>query len=407
VDATPEHDPRWRGLRFLSAMLHAYPDAGPVLLPQSYADQAGLPRVAYTYDSALALLAYLACVETDIGAPVGESGAPLDAAREIGTTLLYLLDRTGDGHLRSAYHIGSEGPDGTGDGARTADQAWAALALARLYRHTAEPPLLAAALALGQWVRQTCRSDGRLGGFRDGTGAGGRVMPSVSTAENAGLAACFAELGALTGDRGWLDPGRDASGFVGRMWNRGGRHYRNGSPDGNSAYLSAPTLTAQTLPWIALRDPKAAACLGQILQVLPAVDAPVRPDDLTPLPGGRLRGVGERPGGEGVWLEGCAQYALALRSARGGRLPAEVQFATLVRAQFMYGKEQTVGGVPLPDGQGVIAATRPLPAGWSPTPPQPVLSVAATAWLILAATEVNPMVPEPAPVATGRGGHKR
>src|SRR5436309_16005718 len=52
--------PRRRAASFLDATMDAYPINGATRLAQSYADQSGLFSTAFTYDHALAILAYLA-----------------------------------------------------------------------------------------------------------------------------------------------------------------------------------------------------------------------------------------------------------------------------------------------------------------------------------------------------------
>ncbi len=395
-----EHDPRTRGLRFLSAMRRAYPETGPVRLPQSYADQAGLPRTAFTYDAALAMLAYLVAERVERAEKVGEARGDLgEAAREIGEGLLY-VQRTDpvyrDGRLRQAYALEPYRPGGPAQirrgltGSRTRDQAWAGIALCELYRHGGDPAALAGAQRLGAWVRDNCRADGALGGFREGTDPDGVARPGLSTADNAALVALYDRLAGLTGDRVWLACAQHAAGFVRRMWTRSGRHFASGSPDGRDIARGVPRLDAQTLPWLVLGDSRTVSCLAWVLRNLRVTDTPTRPGGTQPA-GPRLTGITSDPAAGAVWLEGCGQYALALRHAPGGEVPAQAQLCTLIRAQMTLGRDQTVDGRPLPEGSGVVAASSQLCLDGAPVPYRPVRHVGATAWLVLAACPVNPL----------------
>lgn len=388
-----EHDPRWRALRFLDAMRHAYPDAGPVRLPQSYADQANLPRTGFTYDAALAVLAYLAVARTErVAGRPGNSEPLLHAAREIAGGLLHVQQGDPaytDGRLRQAYALDPyrpAAPVGIRRAAsRAGDQAWAGIALCELYRQGGDPLVLAGARRSGAWVRDSCRSGAALGGFRDGTAADGTPLMSVSTADNAALVALFDRLAGLTGERVWLACAQHAAGFVRRMWSRGGRHFHAGSPDGRVPAAAAPSVAAQALSWLALGDPRTLGCLGWVLRTLRVTDPPARPTGALPA-GPRLTGIAADTAAGVVWLEGCAQYSLALRHAPGGELPAQAQLCTPIRAQMMLGRDQTVDGRPLPEGCGVIAASSRLCL-----PAVPVRHVGASAWLVLAACPANPL----------------
>jgi hypothetical protein len=312
----------------------AYPDSG-VRLPQSYADQAGLPRTAFTYDAALAGLAYLAA-------------GHLAHAREIAAGLLSV--QADDGRLYRAYALDA-GPVVHSGGTWAGDQAWAGIALCEVYREGGDPRLLAGARRLGMWVRDNHGPD------------------SLSTADSAVLVALFDRLAGLTGDRAWLGCAQQAAGSVRRTWHRGGR------------YFTAATLAAQVFAWLAIGDHHTVGCLDWVLRNLRVTDTA----------GPRLTGITAEPGGDAVWLEGCAQYAVALSQTPGGAVPAQAQLCPPIRAQMMLGRDQTVAGRPLPAGCGVIAASSPLAVPGAPAVSQPVRHVGATAWLVLAGYGVNPL----------------
>src|SRR5690348_9464916 len=75
-------------LHFVDLMLDAYRGGDAVRLPQSHADQVGLFSTGFTYDAAVALLAYLA---------TGTPGRVAQAQR-IGAGLLYAQQHDPDFH---------------------------------------------------------------------------------------------------------------------------------------------------------------------------------------------------------------------------------------------------------------------------------------------------------------------
>lgn len=73
-----------------------------------------------------------------------------------------------------------------------------------------------------------------------------------------------------------------------------------------------------------------------------------------------------KPNRNGVWFEGTAHLALALRDrgARGDESRARRLLASLERAQDHLGTAQTVGGRPLPARSGIVSASSPLDTGF-------------------------------------------
>jgi hypothetical protein len=410
------------GYEFLDRMFDAYQDGAAIRLPQSYTDQVGLFSTGFTYDAALAVLAFLAG---------GGQPGMIGQAHRIGTGLIYAQQHDPlftDGRLRQAYTVGpyTRGgvthPDGfvRGDGtvnaggpfgftgSYTGDQAWAGIALAALYEFTGDGAARQAALRLGAWIWRTCHSQGPLGGFTGGLGKDGHTpIPTMSTAHNAVLVALFGRLARLVGTidaQHWLRARGDAAGFVAKMWNPALGHFHRGSPDGEQLLHGAPSLDGQVQACLALGNPDA---LPWVAGALTVTDTSARRNSALPA-GKRVTGVTvstasrtadptrpiepglPRPDPSGVWFEGCAQYACALRhSPDPSSVPARL--AVLADAQATLGAGQTVGGTPLPDGYGVVAASSPVTAGFDPTGYYPSRHVAATAWYLLAATATNPL----------------
>jgi hypothetical protein len=99
-----------------------------------------------------------------------------------------------------------------------------------------------------------------------------------------------------------------------------------------------------------------------------------------------------RPNRNGVWFEGTAHLALALRdrAGRGDAARAHRLVASIERAQELLGTGQTVGGRGLPERAGVVSATSPLDTGFG-FGYYPYRHTGATAWYLLAAARSNPL----------------
>ncbi|WP_412742638.1 hypothetical protein [Krasilnikovia sp. MM14-A1004] len=412
---------RRRAIRFLDAMLAAHADSSELRLPQSYADQIGLYATGFTYDAALAILAYLD----------DDRAESEDRARLLGQSLVYAQQhdpRYADGRLRQAYTVGPytrDGvaqpygfvlPDGTVNvggafgftGSGTGECAWAALALCALHRRTGDDRFFGGAVRLGEWIAQTCRSAGPLGGFTVGTGRDGGALARVSTTQNADLVALFGQLAELTGDRAWLALRGGALRFVTAMWNPVRQAFASGTPDGVSVEREPMQLEAQTHAWLALADLDHVGSLDTVSRRLTVTDTARAPNSVL-RPGRSFTGVTvsaasrtadpaveiepglPRPDPDAVWLEGTAQYALALRLSPLGPAPGADGLRTLVAAQAQLGADQTVGGRPLPAGGALLAATSPLHVGFVDSGYYPYAHVAATAWYLLAAAGTNPL----------------
>ncbi|GGL30300.1 Tat pathway signal sequence domain protein [Planomonospora parontospora] len=412
---------RRRAIAFLDAMMDAHATGERLRLPTSFADQARLYGTAFTYDAALAILAYLADTRTE----------SFQRARLLGRSLVYAQQHdplASDGRLRQAYTVGPTTADAgrepdafvNADGtvniggaygstaSGTGEQAWAGLALCALYRRTRDAQLLAAATRLASWVVDTCTSAGALGGFTGGIDRDGRPRPQASTGHNADLAAFFSRLADLTGERAWRTHRERAAAFVTRMWDADRQAYATGSPDGATIDTESLWLEAQTHPWLAFTTPGHAGCLTTVARRLAVTDTSASPNSA--LSGNlRLRGVTvsaasrtaatatpiepglPAPDPDAVWLEGTAQYAAALQRTGRGAAAADPWLRELALAQNRLGAGQTVAGKALPARSGLQAASSPLHVGEGASGYLPVLHVGTTAWYVLAATGTDPL----------------
>lgn len=421
------HHPALRaGYRFLNAAMDVhYPAYGMLRLPQSYADQVGLYGTAYTYDAALAALAYLA-----EGSP-----ASVERARVIGESLRFAQEHDPgyrDGRLRQSYTVGPYErngvvqpngfvqPDGMVNAGNvfdhsaslTGDQAWAGLALVALARRGLHPAFLTAATKLGNWVAATCGTNQALGGYRAGINRAGTTLTRTDTAQNAVLAAFFGQLATLTGDEIWVERRTKAAAFVHRMWQEDGGFYACGSDDGIVVARFPVTTTAQVTTVLALHDsarPAQETALDYVVNELTVTDTAERDHSALPV-GVTVTGVTfsdrsrlvdpdvpiepglHRPDPDAVWLEGTAQLAAALlvRARVGDLEAAHARLNTLAEVQSRLGTRETAGSKPLPDGEGLIAASSALHSGVGDTGYYPYRHVGTTAWYLLAATGTNP-----------------
>ncbi|MEG8277333.1 Tat pathway signal sequence domain protein [Streptomyces sp. AHA2] len=412
-----------RGHAFLAAAMDAYPDHGAVRLTQSYTDQAGLFSTAFTYDNALAILAHLA-TRTRTGQI---------RARILGDALLYaqLHDPAyDDGRLRQAYNTGPytfyDGTpqpdgfvraDGTANvgtqfgftGTAVGDMAWAGIALSALARRTGARRFLTGAVRIGEWIERTGRTDEPLGGYKFGVDGANQKLPFTSTEHNTDLICLFGRLARLTGDRVWRERRGRAEAFVRRMWEPSGGFFYTGTNDGETVNRSPIPEDTQTWTHLALGSRRHSRSLDWAAAELAVLDHSGRTNSTVPA-GQSYEGVtfssaslladedapiasGQpRPDRNGVWFEGTAHLALALRDrgARGDEARARRLIASAEKAQDLLGAGQTVGGGALPERSGVVSASSPLDTGFG-FGYYPYRHTGATAWYLMAATRYNPL----------------
>ena len=412
-----------RGHAFLAAAMDAYPEHGSVRLTQSYTDQAGLFSTAFTYDNALAVLAHLATRTAD--------GRVRAVA--LGDALLYAQAHDpayDDGRLRQAYNVGpytffdgSLQPDGfvradgTANvgtqfgftGTAVGDMAWAGIALSALARRTGARRFLDGAVRIGTWIERTGRTDEPLGGYKFGVNGADEKLPFTSTEHNTDLVCLFGRLALLTGDRVWRERRARAEAFVKKMWEPAGGYFYTGTNDGVSVNKSPIPEDAQTWTHLALDSRSYARSLDWAAAELAVLDHADRRNSTVPA-GQTYEGatfgsasllanedapIAEfqpKPDRNGVWFEGTAHLALALRDrhGRGDEARARRLIDSIEQAQDLLGADQTVGGKALPERSGVVSASSPLDTGFG-FGYYPYRHTGATAWYLLAATRTNPL----------------
>lgn len=410
-----------RAQAFLAAAMDAYPDHGTIRLAQSYADQSGLFSTAFTYDNALVILALLAC-------PGGESRAVA-----LGDALLYAQAHDpahDDGRLRQAYNVGpytfydgSPQPDGfvradgTANvgtqfgftGTAVGDMAWAGIALGALAGRTGERRFLTGAVRIGEWIERVGRTEEPLGGYKFGVNGADERLPFTSTEHNTDLVGLFGRLARLTGDGVWRERRARARAFVEKMWEPSGGFFYTGTNDGVTINKSPIPEDTQTWTHLVLDSRAHARSLDWAANELAVLDTADRPNSTVPsaqsyegvtfssasLLANEAAPIADgqpRPDRNGVWFEGTAHLALALRErgSAGDEKRARRLLASIERAQDLLGSAQSVGGTALPARAGVVSASSPLDTGFG-FGYYPYRHAGATAWYLLATARANPL----------------
>jgi hypothetical protein len=251
--------------------------------------------------------------------------------------------------------------------------------------------------------------DTGLGGYRGGVDATDNRLPFHATEHNIDVVALFGRLADLTGDRVWRNRRAHAAAFVTSMWQPAGGYFATGSNDGVAANTAIIPEDVQTWSFLALGAARFARSLDWAATNLKVVDDATRTN--TALTGTqRVSGVTfssqsllanenapiapfqPKPDRNGVWFEGSAHLAAALRQrcSRGDESLARRLLDQVELAQDMLGVAQTVGGRALPGRAGVVSASSPLDTGFG-FGYYPNRHLGATAWYLLAQARANPL----------------
>jgi hypothetical protein len=344
-----------------------------------------LRNVAYTYDNALALCAFVA--EGD-----------WSRAKLLADAFVYAHqhDRAySDGRLRNAYASGDLAlppgwsPSGAARlpgywdatqghwledvdqvGTSTGNVAWAMLALLNYYEARGGATYLSTALALGQWVVTNTYDTRGAGGYTGGY-VGHEPSPAKqlwkSTEHNLDLIAAFTRLYRFSGNAAWQTYAQHAQGFVNAMYVGG--HFATGTQvDGVTINAEVVPLDAQSWSFLALGD------TAQTRQALATAEV-----SHTVTYAG-FEGFDFNTDRDMPWPEGTAQMAVAYwflkDAAQGQRYVNALRWLQTNAAHA--------------NGKGIVAA----PAdglttgfGWAYNNR---LHVGATAWMIFAERHYNP-----------------
>lgn len=367
----PAASPLDRAYAFLDAMMDRYTAGRTLRLVQSYVPTGALNlnNIAFTYDNALVLLAYL---------QRGKS-ADITRATTLGDSLLFAQqhdDRLIAGRIRNAYYahpyVVKGHSNGIGIGTFTGNLAWTGIALAALARRTHAKRFLDGAVAAASWLELNTGDLRGAGGYTGGVAPDGSIIQWKATEHNVDVFALFTLVHALTGDTKWLQRAQHARGFIHAMWNKNAHHFWTGTGnDGKTVNTAFIPEDAQTWTYLALREQTYASSLDWAANHLSAVD-------------GRFRGVSfSTADRSGVWFEGTGHLAAALRIRNGNGDAAAA-------ASYLQSIELAQTRAPNADGKGIVAASHDGLATGDGGSYYAALHTGATAWYCLAKLKGNP-----------------
>lgn len=408
---------------FQNLMMDAYATGDTVRLAQSYSD-GGLESTSFTYDNAVSIHAYL----------LRDTSDGLKRAEVLGNGLIYAQANNfpfNDGRFAQAYFVNTA----TADGAyitpasfpfyfytsAVGDQAWAGMALTQLYRRTGQGKYLTAALKVANWIVANTYNTLGAGGYSFGTNINqyNQSVPSTngkSTEHNIDTYAFFTMLAELThggnADNGasWLSLAQHALAFVHAMYNATDGYFYTGTLGDQITINTYPIPEdCQTWSYMAILDNHYKRTIDWALANLQTTDtASATNSSLTgnqKITGLNFDTASFTPilpncDPNAVWLEGTSHTVAALvaRSIAGREsLPAifkDMKTAVALlnqieTAQSELGAGQTVNGVTIPLGEGLVAATSVMDTGFYYTY-GPSKHIGATGWYLIGALGGNP-----------------
>jgi len=412
-----------KAFAFQEMMMDAYATGNTVRLTQSYSD-GGLESTSFTYDNAVSIHAYLLRGTSDA----------LNRAEVLGNGLIYAQANNfpiADGRFGQAYFVNTP----TADGAyitpaafpfyfytsAVGDQAWAGMALAQLYRRTGQSKYLTAALKVANWIVTNTYNTLGAGGYSFGMNIN-QYNQSVastngkSTEHNIDTYAFFTMLATLThggkADNGasWTSLAQHALAFVIAMYNPAGGYFYTGTLGDQITINTYPIPEdCQTWSYLALLDNTYKHTIDWALANLQTTDTASATNSsltgdqkITGLNFDTASFAPILPGCDpnAVWLEGTSHTVAALVArAIAGRdsLPAlfkdlstAIGFLNQIQtAQSELGAGQTINGVTIPLGEGLVASTSLMDTGFYYTY-GPSKHIGATGWYLIAALGGNP-----------------
>jgi hypothetical protein len=409
---------------FQEMMMDVYATGDTVRLTQSYSDQSGLESTAFTYDNAVSIHAYLLSGNAD----------GLRRAEVLGNGLIYAQATNfpfNDGRFAQAYFVNTPSSDGAYVTpaafpfyfytSAVGDQSWAGMALSQLYRRTGQTKYLTAALKVANWIVTNTYNTLGPGGYSFGTNINqyNQSVPSTngkSTEHNIDTYAFFTMLAELThggsasNGMSWASLAQHALTFVMAMYNSSGGYFYTGTLGDQITINPYPIPEdCQTWSYLALLDNQRKLTIDWALANLQTTDtASATNSSLT----GSQKVTGlvfdsaslapTIPGCDpnAVWLEGTGHTVAALVArAIAGRdslptlfkdLTTAIGFLNQIQiAQSELGAGQTVNGVTIPLGEGLVASTSLMDTGFGYTY-GPSKHIGATGWYLIAALSGNP-----------------
>ncbi len=339
----------------------------PTVLPDPDADDDidfVVRNLAFSYDNALVLLAFLADGSAD----------SLRRAELIGDAFVYasLNDRFfSDGRIRTAYAAGDlilppgwtpNGIAGTvaipgfywepddeffeveQDHVDVGNNSWVMIALLALHDATGEASYLDAARRIGDFIRTFKNDTATYQGFQGGIEepedpAMETLRPWASGEHNLDIFAAFSRLAELDGDPSWLPDAAHAQTFLDSLWDPVRGCYYAGTDDPETRNEDYDQLPLDVQTWSVLALPGVPARHSELLA---CIESHHRASDEG------FTGYDFNTDQDGVWFEGTGQSALAYRLA--GRPSLAEPIENELRCT------QTTS--PFGDGSAIVATTR-------------------------------------------------
>jgi hypothetical protein len=298
-------------------------------------------------------------------------------------------------------------------GSSVGDLAWAGMALAKLHRQTGDASFLRAAIDIGNWIHNNAFDRRGAGGYTAGVDANNQKLLYKATEHNVDVYAFFGMLNILSGDKNWVNRSQSAFQFAASMWNRSGGFFWTGTVnDGVAVNTSVIPEDVQTWSYLTLLNDEYASSVDWVSTNLATIDTPQtinsKLTDNLHIQGltfgsASLRALtpsapyDEAPSPNAVWLEGTAHTAAALfarhlrkvRPDNADRAAALTLLESIRSAQEHLGREQTANGRALQVGNGIVASSSVLNAGFGYSY-YPNLHIGATSWYLLAGQVGNP-----------------
>ena len=343
-------------------------------------------NVGFTYDNAVALLAFL-------------SSKDLARAKLLADALVYAQQHDRyfkDGRIRNAYQagdiasppgwesfgrVGSVRMPGWSDpqsgqwmedefqvSTHTGNMAWAMLALIRYYEIAGGNKYLVSAQKMGEWIETHCRDTRGAGGYTGGYG-GWEPSPTKlfykATEHNIDLYAVFSRLYKITKQAKWANRANYAKKFVLSMWN--GSYFWTGTGD------DGVTVTQEPIP----QDVQSWSLLALKGKGKPYWSALEYVEDHHRVGGG----YDFNEDADGIWFEGTGQMAVAYAYTGNNE-----EWRRIVN--FLQSRVAPSGGL-------IAANLNELTTGLYLTTGEPWLyyrrqHVGATGWMIFALRKFNP-----------------
>jgi mannose/cellobiose epimerase-like protein (N-acyl-D-glucosamine 2-epimerase family) len=332
--------------------------------------------MAWTYDNALALLAFTARDNT----------TDRERTRILADSFLYVQnhDQTfSDGRVRDGYWATDiKNPSGENSsikspGSGTGNMAWTIIALLRYYEVTKNETYLTGAKRLGNWIYDNCNDPRGVGGY-----TGGYEDKNVdwelekiewkSTEHNIDVYVAFMKLYEDTGNSTWREKAQHAKKFIEAMWDEEEGHFWTGTlNDGET--INKDCLPEDVNTWGLM-------VLGNLSQYGRGITWVENICLVDPCPSGcGFKGFDFNDDKDGVWFEGTAHMSIAYQIKN--ETSKSDDFINEIRSA------QTANNS---NGKGVVAACHDgVTTGFGWGYPN-ALHIGATSWYIFAERNLNP-----------------